>query len=975
MARRRKLNWGAFGAEGLMGFGEGMQGWGQMTQERERYQTDQAGRVSEALARQQLARKGTAAQGEDLLGGVREQYPHANMSGPEAMMAASTLNPEERMSALTEQLRPDMSDAQQRQLYESMNLHQMEGGEPWQAQPASDLTPGMAGPLREGRSRTEGYAPGGSVEQAQNIFRGLGEETGRTEQRLLGLERDKLLEAHKFSLGEGKVVKDKDGKNVLIFYKVNPVTGVIEVKQADDEEWTQYSPRNDTQLQELINMGLFGDLAGRTPPPVREGLSITGVTGTGEDAEVETGLYDPDRDYGDPANTQLEGVLKGAEEVLGDIGTGIKEGAEGVVDFFTMDPESWGHESWSNRPRHDATSTTDPQMRKFEQRERQAEQDEISGHLGYIQQRWNDLQQVAAEGDAGTAQALMKDLMHYVTSPDVAHILTDEGKQRILAELGHFPVQPPLPEGGILGEGRGQALSDAGYPWNPLDPKYKDAELNVGGGTARRPFDLSREQGTASSSVVPDIQGGLGARRWNDSPFKPGRPPGMPPQEELQRPLPSSSQQLPPLTGGQTVPSRTPPQPFDLRNQPGIAPSTQVPNIQGGLGGPPPPQLPSGGQQLPPLTSRPSMPPGLPQPGTGRPDIQTPMTPRQPLPQAPTGPRGRPQIRWDQLGTGGPPDIQGGLTPRQPFPPSEPRMTQRPQGPPPQLPPLTPPGFDLNQMPGIPQSQQVPQIRGGIGGGRGLGAPENRRFFEQDNWALPTQMSKPSEEVFKKAGAVQGRGIGTQAGAEKLESEVKAYAMGNDNPFAQDMPQQTPEQRRAMWAMMRRWISTESKGQSVVESGAAAHGVLQVIESKARADLIKDGVISERDYPNWKTDPQENMEVAMLYLHRLASKPGGNYGWSTAHDALSAYHAGPTLYSAYRDAVNNEGHDANVDFTMTDSRGRKSTYGSRSRNYANSILNAMPPEMVDELDKYFKQAALGAGRQFKNREGKAEVTE
>lgn len=291
-------------------------------------------------------------------------------------------------------------------------------------------------------------------------------------------------------------------------------------------------------------------------------------------------------------------------------------------------------------------------------------------------------------------------------------------------------------------------------------------------------------------------------------------------------------------------------------------------------------------------------------------------------------------------------------------------MTQRPQA-----------GFDLNQMPGIPESQQLPRVRGGIGKGRGLDSRANRKFFEQDNWDLPTQVSKPSEEVFPKAGGVLG--FGTQRGADHLEAQVKAYAMGNDNPFAQDMPQQTPEQRRAMWAMMRRWINTESKGQFNAESEAVppALGVLQVIESKARADLIKDGIISEEDYPNWKTDSQENMEVAMLYLHHLASKPGGNYGWSTAHDALSAYHAGPTLYSAYRDAVNNEGHDANVNFTMTDSRGRKSTYGKYSRNYANSILNALPPEMVDELDKYFKQAALGAGREFKNREGKAKAEE
>ena len=953
MARRRRGGgWGQFGADFLAEMGDAGVAFAQDQEEEERYQTQQANQMTQALAAQQLARKGTRAQGKELLKGVGEQYPYANMGGAEAMMAGSTLTPQERMTTFTEGLRPDMSDVQRQQLYESMNLHQMEGGEPWQTHAARTMAPDQYGPP------IEGYAPGGPVEQAQNIFRGLGEETERMEARLREQKKQELLIAHDFSPGESKVVKDKDGKPVLIFYKQNPLTGMIEIKRAPDDEFTQYDPRNPTQLQELMAMGLFGDLAGRTPPPIEEGHTISGVTGTGEDAEGKTGPMDQGTVYRDVTQTPWGAATDAAAGAVGDAATAIWEGG---IDLFTMDPESWGHEDWSNRSGRTAQDFEEANQHAlganpFQQA--QADDEEIAQHLGHIQQRWDDLQRVAAEGDAGTAQLLMKDLMHYVTSPDVAHILTDAGKQRILSQLGHFPVQPPLPQGGVIGEGFGQKLSDAGYPWNPLDPKYKDAKLNVGGGTARRPFDLSQEQGTASSSVVPDIQGGKGYI------------PGVPQedafarrQRELQ--IPSSSQQLPPLEEGATVerrpgpalplPSkggyaaprkpplwrrgpltegaqvspRTPPRPFDLKDQQGILPSTQVPNIQGGRPGP-----------LPPLSRE------L--------DIQTPMTPRQPLPQTPTDPRGLPQ-----RGPGGPPDIQGGLTPRQPFPPSGPEMTQRPQA-----------GFDLNQMPGTPESQQLSQVRGGIGAGRWLGRPGHRKFFEQDNWALPTQVSKPSEEVFPKAGAGL-LGIGTQAGAEKLEAQVKAYAMGNDNPFAQDMPQQTPEQRRAMWAMMRRWINTESKGESKVESGKAAHGVLQVIESKARADLIKDGIIREEDYPNWKTDSQENMQVAMLYLHLLASKPSGNYGWSTAHDALSAYHAGPTLYSAYRDAVNNEGHDPNVDFRLVVDGEHEGTYGSRSRNYANSILNALPPEMVDELDKYFKQAALGAGREFKNREGKA----
>jgi len=202
-------------------------------EEEERYQTQQANQMTQALAAQQLARKGTRAQGKELLKGVGEQYPYANMGGAEAMMAGSTLTPQERMTTFTEGLRPDMSDVQRQQLYESMNLHQMEGGEPWQTHAARTMAPDQYGPP------IEGYAPGGPVEQAQNIFRGLGEETERMEARLREQKKQELLIAHDFSPGESKVVKDKDGKPVLIFYKQNPLTGMIEIKQAPDDEYTQ----------------------------------------------------------------------------------------------------------------------------------------------------------------------------------------------------------------------------------------------------------------------------------------------------------------------------------------------------------------------------------------------------------------------------------------------------------------------------------------------------------------------------------------------------------------------------------------------------------------------------------------------------------------------------------------------------------------------------------------------------------------
>ena len=446
--------------------------------------------------------------------------------------------------------------------------------------------------------------------------------------------------------------------------------------------------------------------------------------------------------------------------------------------------------------------------------------------------------------------------------------------------------------------------------------------------------------------------------------------PGTEPQM-TQRPQITQRREPPPSTQVPNIQA-----PFDIRNQQGIPPSTQAPNIQGGLGGPPSP-LPSSGGMLsplaPPAAPSPSAPPDIQggltprqpfpanpprmtqrPPSPPSPNIQAPMTPRQPLPQAPTGPRGRPQ-----RGPGGPPDIQGGLTPRQPFPPSGPQMTQRP--PSVRLPPdFRPPGFDLNQMPGLPESQQVPQVRGGIGAGRGLDSPANRRFFGERNFDLPHGASQSPRTIYPGS-----------PGARQLDDQVRAYATGPTNDFAQSTTEETPEMNRALWSMLRNWINTESQGQPDAHNlGSGARGLLQVIESTAFQELVDEGVIDPKDYPDWKTDPQQNMEIGMKYLHRLASFPGGNYGWSTAEDALSAYHAGPSLYSAYRDAVNIGGHDPNVDFRWVEDGEHKGTYGEHSRDYAGKVLGGMPPEIREALDEYFSLVSQSAGKYRKSKGGR-----
>ena len=177
MARRKKLNWGAFGSEALMGFGEGMQGWGQMTQERERYQTSEAGRMLDRLADQHTRTRGREEDVPAILKSVEEQYPHAKSEAWDSIMKAATLTPGERQDIFAESLRelgPDASQEQLEQIYTSANFK-----EPWQAHPERTMAPDQYGPP------IEGYAPGGDVSKAQGMLSGLQEQAGRGEERAI----------------------------------------------------------------------------------------------------------------------------------------------------------------------------------------------------------------------------------------------------------------------------------------------------------------------------------------------------------------------------------------------------------------------------------------------------------------------------------------------------------------------------------------------------------------------------------------------------------------------------------------------------------------------------------------------------------------------------------------------------------------------------------------------------------------------
>ena len=577
---------------------------------------------------------------------------------------------------------------------------------------------------------------------------------------------------------------------------------------------------------------------------------------------------------------------------------------------------------------------------------------------------------IEAQGLSHPESALRaSNLFDYIYG-DQQHVLSQEGKDKLSEFLNTLPATqgPGMLEDPIYDPKNQVSLSDAMKgpfttgldQWGDFDTTYGD----------------NLEKGFTPGQMKPGVT--QVAHLGPQPERKPGLS-GLPPSPtnmDIQSPA-VARKQFPgvgaliagtePQTTQRPLSPGLPPR-FNMRYQQGTPPSSQVPNIQGGLGGPPPPPapLPSSGGMLsplaPPAAPSPSAPPDIQGGLTPRqpfpanpprmtqripspsPNIQAPMTPRQPLPQAPTGPRGRPQ-----RGPGGTPDIQGGLTPRQPFPPSGPQMTQRP-----------PSGFDLNQMPGLPESQQVPQVRGGIGAGRGLDSPANRRFFGEENFDLPHGASQPPRTIYPES-----------PGARQLDDQVRAYATGPTNDFAQSTTEETPEMNRALWSMLRNWINTESQGQPDAHNlGSGARGLLQVIESTAFQELVDEGVIDPKDYPDWKTDPQQNMEIGMKYLHRLASFPGGAYGGSTAEDALSAYHAGPSLYRAYRNAVNAGEHDPNVNFRWVEDGEHKGTYGEYSRKYAGKVLGGMPPEIREALDEYFSLVSQSAGKYRKSRGGR-----
>ena len=728
----------------------------------------------------------------------------------------------------------------------------------------------------------------------------------------------------------------------------------------------------------LVDPNRAGGGASRTFPDETGDLTLDEVAPPG-----------PDGDLGSPGATVAnvpEGVaVSGLDKLVNSVGEGLSYIPDKAVElgrWLTGADSYWNHMAGGTQqggpltemgPAENILPGTAPVVPEEMQRK----------HAYFIDKT---IEIIEAQGlDHPQSAQRASNLFDYVYG-DQQHVLTQEGKDKLSEFLNTLPATqgPGMLADPIYDPKNQVSLSDAMKgpfttgldQWGDFDTTYGDnLEKGFTPGQMKRgvtqvahlgpqPERKPGLSGLPPSPTNMDIQ----------SPAMPRKQfPGTEPQM-TQRPQITQRREPPPSTQVPNIQA-----PFDIRNQQGIPPSTQAPNIQGGLGGPPSPPspLPSSGGMLsplaPPAAPSPSAPPDIQggltprqpfpanpprmtqrPPSPPSPNIQAPMTPRQPLPQAPTGPRGRPQ-----RGPGGPPDIQGGLTPRQPFPPSGPQMTQRP--PSVRLPPdFRPPGFDLNQMPGLPESQQVPQVRGGIGAGRGLDSPANRRFFGERNFDLPHGASQSPRTIYPGS-----------PGARQLDDQVRAYATGPTNDFAQSTTEETPEMNRALWSMLRNWINTESQGAPDAHNeGSGARGLLQVIESTAFQELVDEGVIDPRDYPDWKTDPQQNMEIGMKYLHRLASFPGGNYGWSTAEDALSAYHAGPSLYSAYRDAVNIGGHDPNVDFRWVEDGEHKGTYGEHSRDYAGKVLGGMPPEIREALDEYFSLVSQSAGKYRKSKGGR-----
>ena len=550
--------------------------------------------------------------------------------------------------------------------------------------------------------------------------------------------------------------------------------------------------------------------------------------------------------------------------------------------------DDFGHPNWSEVPR----DLTDPaRAAAFEA-------------LGEVNQEYQHFMKMVEALDDPRAlpgmQASLGRLMGYLNNPNTRALFTDEGVQRILELTKYFPAG--MAHEAFTGGAQGGRSTPSPFP--PSSTGRPGPNLN----------DPMLTPGAIAPNVdPPDVMttGTLGPQ------------PQRTPTRGL---LPSSSQQLPPLTGGQTVAPR---------------PRLTAP-------------LPSGGQPLSPLTPRPSMPPGLPQPGTGRPDLQWP-----------------------------PP------TPREPFPPDVPRMTQRPQG---------PPRFDLERALPRPASPPVlPRIEGGLDqlpapppGMPGYTSEESITVRPEDPGGVtvqpPVDISVPeitpvNPEWDRIKRNTRG---GWEANNYQLPEEQRERVDHNvENILGGNVSYQV---RQAVTNWLESQIYVESRGRSQAESKKDAIGLMQVISDEALADVVDSPYWDAEMQADWDAlgtgltfptdltgaelkdwmnvqhpgyrkriddallaNPDFSLEVGTNYLKVLAKKPSSAYNFQNAPSPLVAtilaYHQGGSTVRKWIDsgaAGDMQRNPETLAFDGIDTSDH-SIIGPEGWDYVHNVMNQINP--------------------------------
>ena len=718
-------------------------------------------------------------------------------------------------------------------------------------------------------------------------------------------------------------------------------------------------------MMKLMGMNGFPGMNrdGRTPGEGPVSLDDAFSSGTNGDDNVPDSVFNAPTSGGRQAGETPASAMAGAVE------DAAREAWGATKEAFQVPEEDFAHEQWSNMPMPFGIGGWTPDADRFVSAE---EYKRIEADFTDMNEQYQWIQRMLQHQDdprfLPAAQEAMGKLMTHLGNPNIAKYLTPAGKQRILDLLNLFPAG--LPHHALTGGAQGGRSTQG-----PFDP----------GSTQTRPGPVPPNYGYGMN--VPDrtqrFNRGLPEKFFPDPTSPAVDPPNVTATGTLGPQTPRSTQRLPRPGGGDPIdfqvgpagPARQPfpanpprmtqrtPTPFDLNQVQGIPPSTQVPNIQGGRPGPRPPLS----REL---------------------DIQTPMTPRQPLPQAPTGPRGRPQ-----LGTGGPPDIQGGLTPRQPFPPSDPRMTQRPQG---------PPRFDLERaLPRPPSPSVLPQIEGGLdqlpspppgmpgfrsqdsvtvtpGGPGGVTVPPPT--LPQGD-APPVTPVNPNHERMKRNTRGGWRDNNYQMPTEhreRVDHNVENILGGNASYQA----------RQAVTNWLESQIYVESRGRTGNRardiSPDGAIGLMQVISDEALADVVDSpywdaemqadwdalgtGItfptdLSGKELKHWMNiqhpgyrkriddalfaNPDFSLEVGTNYLKVLAKKPSGSYNFQDAPNPLMAiilaYHQGGGAVRKWINSGAAGDMQRNPDTLAFDGIEKGDSIGPEGWAYVQNVMNQINP--------------------------------